>query len=76
MPSVTLTPTGASPLSTAVIYTVAGSPNPNENGNYDLTFFDVRGRLSRILKKRYCTLLGVHVRSVNEVEAVNQQRPI
>jgi len=71
MPTVTIVATGASPLSTAVQYTVSGSPNANENGTYDTTFFNERGILNRVIKKRYAVFGSVHIRSVAELIAVN-----
>lgn len=44
--TVTVVPT------TGSLCTVSGSPDPADNGQYDLTFYNDRKRLVRIMKRR------------------------
>jgi hypothetical protein len=45
---------------------ISGSPNAGENRNYDTANYTERTQLSRVLKKRYVTAGGFHVRNVVE----------
>ena len=49
MPTVTIAGTTSPVVSS---FSVTGSPATGENATYDVSFFNERGRLNRILKKR------------------------